>query len=165
MAKVNDVAAYILEHAGPLTAMKLQKLVYYSQAWQLVWEDKALFPERIEAWANGPVSPTLFDLHRGKFSLEKPWPCGDPSNLTSDEKETIDVILESYGTRSARELSALSHAEDPWRNAREGLLPTAISNVEITHEAMFNYYSQVDRSEDAKDLNDWELEPFDCERF
>ena len=28
-----DVAAYILDQKGPMTAMKLQKLVYYGQAW------------------------------------------------------------------------------------------------------------------------------------
>ena len=29
---VHDVAAYILEKQGPMTAMKLEKLVYYAQA-------------------------------------------------------------------------------------------------------------------------------------
>ena len=55
-SKVNvlDIAAYILCKQGAMTAMKLQKLVYYSQAWSLVWDDKPLFRERIEAWANGP---------------------------------------------------------------------------------------------------------------
>ncbi len=50
MANVHDVSAYILKHWGPMTAMKLQKLVYYSQAWGLVWDEEPLFPERIEAW-------------------------------------------------------------------------------------------------------------------
>lgn len=36
MASVFDVAAYVLEKMGPMSAMKLQKLVYYSQAWALV---------------------------------------------------------------------------------------------------------------------------------
>jgi len=30
MAHVEDVAIYIMEQCGPMTAMKLQKLVYYS---------------------------------------------------------------------------------------------------------------------------------------
>ena len=49
MANVFDVAACILKQKGPMTAMKLQKLLYYSQAWSLVWDEKPLFPERIEA--------------------------------------------------------------------------------------------------------------------
>ena len=52
--RVFDVAAYILEQKGSMTTMKLQKLVYYSQAWSLVWDEKPLFEEAIEAWANGP---------------------------------------------------------------------------------------------------------------
>ena len=36
--QVFDVAAYILEKIGSMTTMKLQKLVYYSQAWSLVWD-------------------------------------------------------------------------------------------------------------------------------
>lgn len=55
MASVYDVATYILEKQGAMTTWKLQKLVYYSQAWSLVWDDDVLFPEEIEAWANGPV--------------------------------------------------------------------------------------------------------------
>ena len=50
MAEVLDVAAYILKKQGPMTAMKLQKLVYYCQAWSLVWQSKPLFPNDIEAW-------------------------------------------------------------------------------------------------------------------
>jgi uncharacterized phage-associated protein len=57
MVSVDDVAAYILEQRGPMSAMKLQKLVYYSQAWSLVWEDRPLFREEIQAWASGPVVP------------------------------------------------------------------------------------------------------------
>src|SRR6267142_182405 len=33
----HDVAAFILKQRGEMTAMKLQKLVYYCQAWSLVW--------------------------------------------------------------------------------------------------------------------------------
>ena len=43
MASVFDVAAYILQQQGAMTTWKLQKLVYYSQGWSLVWDDDALF--------------------------------------------------------------------------------------------------------------------------
>ena len=62
--KAIDVADYILAKKGTMSAMKLQKLVYYAQAWHLVWEDKELFPEEIQAWANGPVVPSLYTLHQ-----------------------------------------------------------------------------------------------------
>jgi hypothetical protein len=58
-ATVFDVAAYILEKKGEMSAWRLQKLVYYSQAWSLVWDERPLFDEPIQAWANGPVCLAL----------------------------------------------------------------------------------------------------------
>ena len=58
--KAIDVAAYILRKQGTMPAMKLQKLVYYSQAWSLVWDDRPIFRDRIYAWANGPVIRNLY---------------------------------------------------------------------------------------------------------
>ena len=43
MASVFDAATCILSRAGGMTAMKLQKLVYYAQAWSLVWDERPLF--------------------------------------------------------------------------------------------------------------------------
>ena len=37
------------------TSWKLQKLVYYCQAWSLVWDEEPLFEARIEAWANTAI--------------------------------------------------------------------------------------------------------------
>lgn len=67
---VLDIAAYILSKHGPMAHMKLQRLVYYSQAWHLVWEDTPLFPERIEAWANGPVVPVLYEALKDEFFVD-----------------------------------------------------------------------------------------------
>ena len=70
MASVHDLAAYILKKQGPMTAMKLQKLVYYCQAWSLVWDDRPMFTARIEAWASGPVVRDLYKEHAGKYNLK-----------------------------------------------------------------------------------------------
>lgn len=35
---VFDVAKYVLHRTGQLTTMKLEKLVYYCQAWSLAWD-------------------------------------------------------------------------------------------------------------------------------
>jgi hypothetical protein len=43
---VFEVAAYIISKLGTISAMKLQKLVYYCQAWALVWDEKPLFLEK-----------------------------------------------------------------------------------------------------------------------
>jgi len=144
MASVHDVAAYILERHGPMTAMKLQKLVYYSQAWSLVWDEQALFPERIEAWANGPVVPALYAKHRGKFSVDRgALPDGNPEALGKDGTETVDGVLGFYGPKSAEWLSDLTHKELPWKLARVGVGEMENSDREITLDSMAEYYTRV----------------------
>jgi uncharacterized phage-associated protein len=144
MATVHDVAAYILNKMGSMSAMKLQKLVYYCQAWSLVWEDKPLFKARIEAWANGPVVPSLYQIHRGAFKVAA-WPQGDSSVFDSNEEErsTIDAVINFYGDKSSQWLSDLTHGEDPWKNARRGLPPGAPCKNEITTAAMAEYYGSL----------------------
>ena len=56
MATVFDVAKYILDKYGSMSAMKLQKLIFYSQAMSLVWDDVPLFEEDFEAWAKVPFA-------------------------------------------------------------------------------------------------------------
>lgn len=139
MASVHDVASYILSKQSPMSAMKLEKLVYYSKAWHLVWDTSELFPERIEAWANGPVVFELYNAHRGKFMVDS-WPLGDAKNLTPAESGSIDAVLAFYGPRPAHELSELTHSERPWKDARGGLGPGERGNAEITSAVMYEFY-------------------------
>jgi uncharacterized phage-associated protein len=142
MANVFDVAAYILSQAGPMTHMKLQKLIYYSQAWSLVWDEAPLFPERIEAWANGPVCPDLYYAHQGEFTVTEE-PKGSAKSLKKVERETADAVIKHYGKKSALWLSDLTHRERPWKEARRGLEDGVRSNRVITHASMSEYYSDL----------------------
>lgn len=119
MATVFDTAKYILEQKSEMTVMKLQKLVYYSQAWNIVWNENELFSEQIEAWANGPVTIELYKNHKGLFRVtESSITLGNSSNLEGHEKEAIDKVLSFYGDKSAQWLSDLTHMENPWKDAR-----------------------------------------------
>lgn len=92
MATVFDVAKYILESKGSMTAMKLQKLAYYSQAWTLVWDEELLFDEPIQAWANGAVIPILYEAHRGMFKVHAATIIdGDSSRLTNSQKGKVMI--------------------------------------------------------------------------
>ncbi len=142
MAKVDDVATAIIEKTGPLDTWRLQKLVYYSQSWHLVWDGVALFPDRIEAWANGPVVPALYRQHRGQFTIRS-WASGDATSLSKSERETIKAVLKFYGDKPGHWLSELTHRERPWREARKGLAPGERGNREITKESMAEYYGSL----------------------
>lgn len=143
MAHAADVAEYILANRGPMSAMKLQKLVYYSQAWHAVWSDEALFNNRIEAWANGPVVPALYESHRGQFVVGPGMFGGNPDELNADQKDSIDRVLKAYGDKSSQWLSDLTHMEAPWQHAREGVPDGERSNREISLASMQEYYSAL----------------------
>ncbi len=145
MVSAFDVSVYILSKREKMSAMKLQKLCYYAQAWSLVWDDAPLFREPIEAWANGPVCPDLYAAHRGSFEVGPALfnDRGSPSVFSPEQQETIDEVLKFYGDKSSHWLSELTHAEEPWKAAREGLRPGERGNAVITHAAMAEYYSSL----------------------
>lgn len=144
MANIFDAAKYILEQQGSMSTMKLQKLCYYAQAWSLVWDDTALFDEDFEAWANGPVSPELFRKTQGKYSVSADDETGGEDNLTDNQKDTIDKVLDHYGSHNAQWLSQLTHMEAPWNEARNGIPDDAASSKIITKESMAMYYGGLE---------------------
>ena len=143
MASVFDVAKYILEHYGSMSAMKLQKLCYYCQAWSLVWDDEPLFSENIEAWINGPVVPALYMQHKGIFKVQPNNISGNSALLSPVQKETINAVCDEYSKLNAQQLSDLSHSEAPYINARKGLAPNERGHNVISIADMAEYYSSL----------------------
>ncbi|MFC1611402.1 Panacea domain-containing protein [Myxococcota bacterium] len=141
MADVHDIAAFFLRHAGPMTTMKLQKLVYYGQAWALVLLRRPLFREDIQAWAYGPVVRELFLQHRGKFVVADVE--GQPERIVGEELCLLQGVLGAYGGLDGYKLSERTHKEEPWRTAREGLGEGEKSSRVISHAAMRAFYSQM----------------------
>lgn len=146
MANVFDVAEYILNKIeSPVTTMKLQKLVYYCQAWSLAWDDKPLFDQEFEAWANGPVCRELFNYHKGNFEVNK----GFFEDKLSSEKfsqveiDTIDSVIDFYGDKDPHWLSELTHKEDPWRYARKGCSDFGYCDNVIPKVIIQEYYSSL----------------------
>ena len=155
MSTVHDAAAYILSKHGRMSTMKLQKLLYYCQAWHLVWEEEPLFDADFQAWANGPVVYEIYDKHRGSFSVEG-WQWGDPTSLSSVSASVVDEVLEDYGTLAGHQLSRLTHSEDPWKEARSGLGAAERSGRVIDKERIQDYYTALWADDDAAFVSDIE---------
>ena len=152
MAHVLDVAAYVLDRLGSMSAMKLQKLCYFSYGYHLAWEERQLFPERFEAWANGPVSPRLYASHRGLFSVHPGDINGDPSKLDDGERESIDLVLGSYGQFTAHQLSAMTHREGPWVQARRraGAAELERSTEELDDDEIFEFFDALTSADNGR---------------
>lgn len=141
MATVFDVAKFVLDKLGSITTMKLQKEVYYCQAWSLGWDDRPLFNEDFQAWANGPVCPELFQRHKGRFQVDASLLKDIPDFAFTDaELETMNNVLAYYGDKSPQWLRELTHKEGPWKLARAGVPEGMPCNNIITKESMQEYY-------------------------
>lgn len=146
---VFNVARYFLscvDHgAGSLmTHLKLQKLCYYAQAWNLVFEGQPLFDEHFEAWVHGPVCPDLWHLY--KQYEWNPIPLVEHPEIgmfSADQLDTLDEVWGAYGELDAKYLERLTHQEDPWIKARKGFEPGDPSKMIISIDDMKDYYSQL----------------------
>lgn len=144
MHSIADVADCILERCGAMPTMKLQKLAFYSQARSLVVNGSPLFGEDFEAWENGPVSPELYALHKGRF-IVRPGDLGRPIGGGAPfDPCAVEAIEDSCGLLSAlsrNQLSQMTRAEDPWMHARIGCSDGERCRTVITKESMKDYYS------------------------
>ncbi|MBN9590371.1 MAG: hypothetical protein BGN85_02220 [Alphaproteobacteria bacterium 64-11] len=141
------VADYLLvecrERGEVLTNLKLQKLIYYAQAWELALRDRELFAEDCQAWIHGPVIPSQYqrfkDYQWRPITEEIARP-SLPEAVASHLNEIVDV----FGADSAVALELMTHRERPWLEARGDLLPDAPSTNRISKTTMRDYYRSLD---------------------
>lgn len=123
----------------PISNLKLQKLLYYAQAWRLALHGNALFPERIEAWVHGPAVPPVYGQFKGWA-----WQpiTGNPVSpkFSAALNTHLHQVMRQYGPMTAYQLELLTHREHPWRDARKNLPANAPSNAIISHQSMRDFY-------------------------
>ena len=125
-----------------ITHLKLQKLVYYAQAWSLALFNQPLFKEDIEAWAHGPVIPSLFNKYRarGWRNLEAPATC---PKFDKETEGLLREVLDIYGKYDAKYLERLTHQEGIWKEVRGDLPAERASNHIIPKDKMRKYYLKL----------------------
>ncbi|MFB5194271.1 Panacea domain-containing protein [Neobacillus sp. KR4-4] len=145
MANVLNVAKYFISKSVPgtplaITHLKLQKLVYYAQGWNLAINRKPLFQEEIRAWDHGPVVPELYYEYRsfGYFTIQN-----DKFNnkqngkniFSKAELKVLDQVWEEYGKFDGKFLEELTHQEDPWLYTNR--------NGKIEQNSMQKYFQKL----------------------
>jgi len=105
-----------------------------------------MFPDRIEAWAYGPVVPEVYTAFRrysgGPIDASE----GSEEGLTSGQKKFIGQVWQAYKGYSALSLSDMTHKEDPWKIARGNLSREARCDRPISHQSMRQYFSALAKS-------------------
>jgi uncharacterized phage-associated protein len=144
MTSAKEVAKYITKSL-PVDNLKLQKLLYYSQAVYLVLNDKnPLFPEPIEAWDYGPVVPPVYREYKS-YGFEVITPSDDQTSLDLLEMKAIDMTLSCFGEMSGPELISQTHFEAPWKDAYRPGRPSSV----ISLESMYDFFKEnLDFTED-----------------
>lgn len=155
MYSANDIGDWFLtvvdrESGDSITHLKLQKLVYYAQAWSLVILGKPLFEEDFEAWAHGPVVRSVFDKWRGSGWDALPSP-EDSTELDEITSKFLDDIYQTYGDLTAKKLEEMTHNEAPWLDARGNLPPEVRSNQTISKDNMHGFYQRMLEELDAEE--------------
>jgi uncharacterized phage-associated protein len=142
----NEIADYLLcesRYRGEiLTHLKLQKLMYYAQAWSVTNRDEALFVEDFQAWVHGPVLPSQYARFRDfgwrpvDIDVKRP-------DLEPDVRKHLDEIVDVFGVESAVALEKMTHQESPWLRARDDLAPHQACNQVIEKQWMREYYGSL----------------------
>jgi uncharacterized phage-associated protein len=136
---VADYFIWLANETGSfISNLKLQKLVYYAQAWHLALHNTPLFPEDFQAWIHGPVIPALYQKY--KLFGWQPILKDVKPDLPEDVQAFLDEVAQAYFACDAYELEQMTHAESPWNWARGDIPPDAPSNAVIKKEWMKEYY-------------------------
>jgi uncharacterized phage-associated protein len=130
------------EKQAPITNLKLQKLLYYAQAWHLaLYDGEPLFEDAIEAWVHGPVVPSIFRQYK-EFRWN-PISKAEGSPLSERIERHLESVWTVYGRFDATTLERRTHSERPWLETRDGLPLDVSSKNVITHDCMRTYYSSL----------------------
>lgn len=150
--KIDLVASYFIlsarESGGEMTNLKLQKLLYYAQAWCLAINGKPLFNEKFQAWMHGPVQPEIYQKYKRygwrsideeiEESLED-----IKKEFSEEELNILEQVREIYMPIDAYGLEKLTHQEEPWQKARGVCEPGDRCMEEIDENLMKSYYGQL----------------------
>lgn len=142
---------YILKHYGPMSHLKLQKLLFYCDAYHLAYFDTQLIEDEFEAWVHGPVSRKVFKNLADKSILYSDLeysPIQDMDedaifeSLNSSQKELITSVLQLLHTWTGFQLEKATHRETPWIQAREGYGEADKCSVHINKETTRVFYKK-----------------------
>lgn len=146
---IDLLADFVLFKFGPMSHLKLQKLLFYCEAYHLAYFGQSLINEEFEAWVHGPVCRELFNTFRDKSLLYSdlahtgPDPTEDISNaITSDQYSLLDEVLSGLSEWTGPELERATHNEAPWKEARNGLGPADRCTAVISKDRMEEFYKK-----------------------
>lgn len=155
-----DIADYFvlssLKQNIEINNLKLQKLLYYFYAMNLVNGNENPFHEKFEKWQYGPVLPSVYHSYKqfGGFEIsEVPKHFRfnkqkdefesyqfNEKNLPDSLRDIIDDFVRNLSKFSPFDLVERTHQHDEWKES-EQLINMGIKNLEYNDDATREYFN------------------------
>ena len=118
-----------------ITNLKLQKILYFVEAFSLIKNNKSAFKEKILAWQYGPVIKEVYDTY--KINKNNPIISKEKPLINEEMTLIIDKVWELFGGLSASKLVDITHSQRPWIDAFNS------NTKEIKRDVMIEYYKNI----------------------
>ena len=128
-----EVSRHIINYSNDagygITNLKLQKLLYFVQAYFFIKKGKPCFRDSIEAWNFGPIVPSVYREYKryGGFyvfsvetyidSLTLKRKKFEDNVISVEDKKLIDEVIDTFAEYSNSRLTDLVHGQTPWQEA------------------------------------------------
>lgn len=151
-----DIARFVINYSqeihSPVTNLKLQKLLYFIQAFFLTKQDRPCFTDEIEAWSLGPVVPSVYHEFKSFGAWQLPYIKAyfdnkngipvlmqgfDQSIISSFDRTQIQQIVSDFSSYSASVLVTVTHNQDPWKKAYQ------YGSRVISNNSIKNYFEKL----------------------
>lgn len=154
--RMQSVISVLFRYLEEVTPLMLQKLLYYIQGLSFALNRKEMFSEDCEAWVHGPVYRKVYDLFK-EFQYN---PIEDPrfsvfdgaeKVLRDEDVRVIHLVADTFGSLNGKMLEYITHHEDPWCSAREGIDADIPSDELIQKESISRYFTDLQKKYQLSD--------------
>lgn len=139
MYDVLDICYYIIKYSNDkdygVSNLKLQKLLYFIQAWFLINTHRPCFKEKIEAWNFGSVVPEAYKEFSRYACMDIPFNHDDWVLVSETDKQLINQVVDRFANYTATDLLNLIYHQQPWLDAYYG-----DTNI-ITNKMLLDYFA------------------------
>lgn len=136
--EVLDVCRYVINYSDKkgyeISNLKLQKLLYFIQAYFLIVKGEPCFSDAIEAWNFGPVIPKAYHEYKQfgcgnippiksfiQIDKNDVWNSKrvsyDDSAIEKDDKMRVNAVVDLFADYCATNLVELTQKQAPWINS------------------------------------------------
>jgi len=133
---------------NPITHLALQKLLYFSQSWNRVWNNEWLFIDECEAWVHGAVYRNIYEEFK-RFKYMPLPKVNKETCLSTKEIEVLEFVLKYYyDVYNAKTLETICHLEEPYKIARSGCGEDESCDEIIKKDNIKEYYIKIMKTYD-----------------